>query len=311
MRPFNRRTDRALPHRASLLLGAAALSTAACGSGPAVDPNMTMYACGAQWIDVAADRDGARVIVGADVYEMSPVPTASGARYVSGDPENPDAEFWERNGEARLTIGGERLPTCQRSDRLYASYLPISASGNGGWSLRLDADSGVYEEPGMTVPFAVEKVERHREAWIVTSDGDLSVAVTQDGCAASGLGVAVTLNGTTKTGCTEADNMGFDGDYKGMLDGSEVTMAFDGARLAASAGCNRISGGFAMDGDTLTIGNLMTTRMACLGAAMEAEQKLLGFLAQPLTVEQTTVGGLVLTGGETRLELEKDDSSEQ
>ena len=48
----------------------------------------------------------------------------------------------------------------------------------------------------------------------------------------------------------------------------------DGAKLAASVGCNSMGGEVTIDGETLTIGSLMTTEMACLGALGDADAAL-------------------------------------
>lgn len=49
-------------------------------------------------------------------------------------------------------------------------------------------------------------------------------------------------------------------------------------RVAGFAGCNRFSGSYEQKGDRLTIGPLVTTRMACARAAMEHEAKFLKVL---------------------------------
>lgn len=50
------------------------------------------------------------------------------------------------------------------------------------------------------------------------------------------------------------------------------------ARLAGSTGCNRMMGGYELDGDRLSFGQLATTMMACPGDVMEFEREFLDAL---------------------------------
>jgi heat shock protein HslJ len=59
----------------------------------------------------------------------------------------------------------------------------------------------------------------------------------------------------------------------GKAPAGEATLAFAGDRIAASAGCNRMSGSWKMDAGRLVVGQLASTRMFCEGK-MEQEQAL-------------------------------------
>jgi len=50
-------------------------------------------------------------------------------------------------------------------------------------------------------------------------------------------------------------------------------------RVAGTGGCNRISGEITLKEDQLTFGNLISTRMACPGPAMEFETSYLGLIS--------------------------------
>ena len=67
---------------------------------------------------------------------------------------------------------------------------------------------------------------------------------------------------------------------------AELVFGEDG-RLSGSTGCNRLMGGFELDGEVLVLGPLATTRMACTddGAAEQERQVLAVLDAGPLTVE--------------------------
>ncbi|MBK1720245.1 META domain-containing protein [Thiocystis violacea] len=55
--------------------------------------------------------------------------------------------------------------------------------------------------------------------------------------------------------------------------GSEISLTFDTqGRIGGSDGCNRYMSGFRRDGDTLSIGPIATTRMACQASDGRAEQ---------------------------------------
>jgi heat shock protein HslJ len=60
---------------------------------------------------------------------------------------------------------------------------------------------------------------------------------------------------------------------------SGSSVAFEGNRVSASAGCNRIAGPAEIKGSTIKLGPLMATRMFCEGK-MEAEQALSSALEQ-------------------------------
>lgn len=63
---------------------------------------------------------------------------------------------------------------------------------------------------------------------------------------------------------------------------AEATLQFDGeGRLAGSAGCNRYGGGYSAEGATLAVGQLVSTKMACMAdGVMTQEADFLGILGQ-------------------------------
>jgi len=79
-----------------------------------------------------------------------------------------------------------------------------------------------------------------------------------------------------------------------------TSLQFDGNRLSGSAGCNRFSGGYAVDGTKLTAGPLMATEMACPGPAMTQEDTVLKMMAAPVRLTFADDGTLILTGSEGR-----------
>lgn len=75
-------------------------------------------------------------------------------------------------------------------------------------------------------------------------------------------------------------------------------LQFDGNRLSGSAGCNRFSGTYVVDGGTLKAGPLMATEMACPG--MELEAAFFKLMADPVRLTFADDGMLTLTGSEGR-----------
>ena len=82
----------------------------------------------------------------------------------------------------------------------------------------------------------------------------------------------------------------------GIIDMSHATLNFkaDGS-VSGDASCNRYTGSYTQDEDTLTFTPLATTRKACPPALMDQEQKFLAVLAQPVTMSFDSTGALILT----------------
>ena len=58
-------------------------------------------------------------------------------------------------------------------------------------------------------------------------------------------------------------------------------------KVGGFTGCNRFTGSYSQDGDTLSIGPLATTRRACLPEVMKREQQFLAMLGMVRHVEGT------------------------
>jgi len=61
---------------------------------------------------------------------------------------------------------------------------------------------------------------------------------------------------------------------RALVAGSRVRLSFQGDRLGASAGCNSMSGSYAIDGGRLVARQLATTEMGCEAPLMEQDQWL-------------------------------------
>jgi heat shock protein HslJ len=84
------------------------------------------------------------------------------------------------------------------------------------------------------------------------------------------------------------------------IDGQPVKTArptavrFTKDRIEGNAGCNSFGGSYTLDGDALTVGRLISTKMAWLGTGMEQERAVFAILAQPMTVSQNGEGAVTL-----------------
>lgn len=67
-----------------------------------------------------------------------------------------------------------------------------------------------------------------------------------------------------------------EGEWRTRTDGVRQTVTFDpDGTVYGDAGCNRFTGAYEVDGDTLTIGPLASTLMMCEESVMDAEQVFL------------------------------------
>ncbi len=93
-----------------------------------------------------------------------------------------------------------------------------------------------------------------------------------------------------------------DVDGGGIIDFSRVTMNFQSdGRLAGRGGCNQYSGGYELDGDTLSVGLLAVTNRACAPALMAQEDRFLSILQAANRLTAGDHGALLVAGPKGRL----------
>lgn len=194
-----------------------------------------------------------------------------------------------------------------------AAYMALGTEP--GWTLeitpsRLNYD-GDYGETKIMVPNPGAKPSFNGERYVT---GRLTVDITHAECS-DGMSdrryrdtVTVTADGKTVKGCggkilPPTELAGTNWTFV-SIGGVAVTadrptaLQFDGNRLSGSAGCNRFSGTYSVDGGTLKAGPLMATEMACPG--MELEQAFFKLMASPVSLTFADDGTLILTGSEGR-----------
>jgi len=84
----------------------------------------------------------------------------------------------------------------------------------------------------------------------------------------------------------------------------EYYLRFEGdERVAARFGCNSIGGRYLQRGGTISMRNLIATRMACAEQAMSLENQGLGILSQPVIASWSGGERLTLGNANGRIEL--------
>lgn len=217
-----------------------------------------------------------------------------------------------------LTLTG-CVPTAEAPQRPgtppAASYFALGTEP--GWTLEItpgmlnyDGDYGdtkiVVANPGARPSFNGERYVTPR----------LTVDITHSECS-DGMSdrryrdtVTLTAEGKTVKGCgggvlPPAALTGTNWSFV-SIDGVPVaadrptSLAFDGAKLSGSAGCNRFSGSYESKDGTLTAAPLMATKMACPGAGMAQESGFFALMRGPVSLSFPSDGTLVLTGAEGR-----------
>ncbi len=74
---------------------------------------------------------------------------------------------------------------------------------------------------------------------------------------------------------------------RSTLAGTTITAVFTGGKVGGSAGCNQYSAGYTLAGETLAVGEIITTKIACDATIMVQEEEFLNALqvANRLTIE--------------------------
>jgi heat shock protein HslJ len=94
-----------------------------------------------------------------------------------------------------------------------------------------------------------------------------------------------------------------------ITENTRITLEFRDGGLSGSAGCNSYRGNVTVEGNTLTISPLITTRKACDETIMTQEVNYLRLLQSATTFERTETT-LTLLSGEERLEFTSATSAE-
>lgn len=144
-----------MKHSALVLLAFAATACTANDAPVPADatgvrePAVTDYLCGATFARASFATNRLTLDVGDRRYLLASARSASGARYAS---TTPPVEFWEHQGEATLTLDGERLPTC-----IPEPHGDLTAFVTGReWVVEDIAGGGVIDFARLTMTFAAD-----------------------------------------------------------------------------------------------------------------------------------------------------------
>lgn len=191
--------------------------------------------------------------------------------------------------------------------------LPITARGNEPfWSVEATVEGLRLSEPEgkgslRTLPFTQE------------TDGDSLILITSDFtlridpqlCRDSMSGMPhpyraiLTRASAGLNGCAGDPAALLAGDWTvtrlgtaPLADASGVILAFADGQVSGNSGCNRFTGSYSLTGESLSLGPIATTRMACPAPQMETEQAVLAALASVTGFDIAEDGSLLLTSGE-------------
>ena len=210
---------------------------------------------------------------------------------------------------------------------LLASAAPAAAQPAGAyrahgtepfWSLTITARRIRYEGPGeraisVPTPRPVRPPYVGRTYYARGMVISIRTAPCNDGMSDRTYAdeVTVRIGMRVRSGCggafVEAVNLTNTNWRITAIDGRAVSgdyhLDFTADRLSGRAGCNGFGGSFRLDGDRLTAGPLMSTRMACPGR-MRDEQAVLRILRVPVTARQSSEQALELRGGGGSISLQ-------
>lgn len=241
---------------------------------------------------------------------LSQVPAASGAKFE--DPANAGTFYWSRGDTALVSLDAEQLPECVAVPP--EPDQPWRARGTEPfWSLTIvGGQVELIPNIGMTpVRARLPRAALDGADFVFDMVGAgmvlrLSETICHDLMAGTPYPqrVSVTWQEEILEGCggesidllAGMEWVVEDIDNAGIVDSSRVIMAFDAAsrRLGGSGGCNRYNAAFDLSGEGLSIGPAAATRMACLPALMEQEQRFFAVLPRISRFDIDETGALLV-----------------
>lgn len=180
------------------------------------------------------------------------------------------------------------------------------------WTLVLDGGGvSLTTSTEASVSFGLPPTEATATGQRFAISPTFTITTERSPCADSRTGmpypltVTVEKSGAVLTGCGGDPLEVLAGDWRvTRLDAVEIPpsveirLRFEGARLSADAGCNRLTGPVEVTGSGLRFGPVVGTRMACTPAVAEAEAAFLARLARVDRAGLSGTGLLDLTAGD-------------
>ncbi|MHA7852411.1 META domain-containing protein [Roseovarius sp.] len=243
---------------------------------------------------------------------MTQAMAASGARFVSEGEGADEIEFWEKSGEAMLSINGTKVADCQRMSVPDQTYR---ARGNEpGWTVTVgdEAIEVVADYGELTRSAPRPDVEVMPGAYVFDMPGiNARLTLEDQMCNDDATGMPyphraeLVLDDRELRGCGGDPASLLSGEWQiedvadmGVVDDAqaEITLSRAG-RLAGSTGCNRFFGTYDLTGEGLSFGPVGSTMMACPDALMMQERRIFDALKQVRRFDLDKTGALLLIGG--------------
>lgn len=146
----------------------------------------------------------------------------------------------------------------------------------GSWS---DHPDGVWQDVASTASVDDMRIIALHRARVGLAGAALLLVLAGcgdddgDGDTAVGAGSGVTAEDLDGRTFTSTDVTGRD-----LVTGSEITISFTDGTIGVEAGCNSMSGSYAIDDGELEVGTLAQTMMACDDDLMDQDEWLAAFL---------------------------------
>lgn len=273
--------------------------------------------CGERRFRVGFAGDKALLDTGREVIELQATPSASGARFQSGDGL---AGVWTKGDRATVRVDGKDFPECRVMPPKAGPQW--TARGNEpGWNLTMRGRrlTLVTDYGAKTLNAALDDPVIEDGAFVYASkDSLVHVRVVEEVCHDTMTGMPYPQSVTVEMG--EGRLAGCGGNPMdllagaewvvedvlggGIIDSSRLTMRFEeDGRLAGTGGCNRYSGQVSFSGEGLSIGPLRSTRMSCAEALDSQERRFLGALASADAFDIDETGALLLLSRGSRVIL--------
>lgn len=200
---------------------------------------------------------------------------------------------------------------------LLISVTALAQSGayraNGGepfWSLEIAGGRMTYSRDGEEISVPAPRLRTGADGRIRYVTRRLVVEIRPEPCEDEAERVyddtvRVTANGVTVEGCGGAEQppdslvdtswtiVAIAGE---AVAGDNYAISFGPDALVGYAGCNRFSGSYSRNGDTLTLGAIRATRRACPEPRMSRERRAWQILGGPVTISFADGETLLLSG---------------
>ncbi|WP_063463355.1 META domain-containing protein [Ectothiorhodospira sp. BSL-9] len=302
------------------LVGCSSEEDRAALAGGSMDPDparlgSVLWDCGGIPVITRLRGETLELVMDNHVHHFQAEPAASGALY-AGTVNGDTVSFWNRGDEAVLTLDDETRLDCQM-----AQAPTYRAQGNEpGWLVQIGPDtleiSMDYGQRELTL--ATPEAVRDDSGVLYaapTDEGSLEIRIESGLCRDSMSGMSYPDQVSLTWGDTEVKGCGGDPhdllvgdewqvvsmDDAPLLEDSSATLAFlPGERLAGLASCNRYMGSYQLTGETMEVGPLASTRMACSEPLMEQEISFMQLLESVRQHHFDEDGALVLEADEGR-----------